>query len=192
MCSISCVRGCHELFKTRNAYNTQVSPDRVTVINKKGKYISEIKHHNSEFMWHCTDGETHTYALLEKPQPQQSTDNSPQLYEVPKKTISKSKKQVSGGLQQQGIPNVMFHHYDDPIKNHLNKSSPPRGNSDPSEHIYALPETQKMTNTVNEYDEPLMESTRTPHSSEEKADPSIHKYAVLEKPQSWVTAIKQL
>ena len=117
----------------------------------------------------CTDGETHTYALLEK-----------QLYEVPKKTIHKPKKHVNGGLEQQGISNVLFHQYDEPIKDHLNKSLSSKENSDPSEHTYALPETQKMTITVNPYDEPLMESTCTPRSTEGRADPSIHKYAVLE------------
>ena len=127
---------------------------------------------------HCTDGETHTYALLEKPQPQQST---PQLYEVPKKIIPKLRKHVNGGLEQQGISNALFHQYDDPIKDRLNKSPPPKGNADPLEHTYALPVTQKMTSTVNQYDEPLIESTCTPRSTEGRVDPSIHKYAVLEK-----------
>ena len=135
-------------------------------------------------MWHCADSETHTYALLEKPQPQQSTDNSPQLYEVPRRTIPKPKKQVNGGLEQQGISNVLFHQYDNPIKDHLNRSLSSEGNSNPSEHTYALPDTQKMTKSFNQYDEPLTEITCMPHSSEERVDPSIHKYAVLEEPQS--------
>ena len=132
-------------------------------------------------MWHCADGETHTYALLKKPQPQNFMDNSPELYEVPKKTISKPKKQVNGGLEQQRISNVLLHQYDDPIKDRLNKSPPPKGNADPLEHTYALPVTQKMTSTVNQYDELLIESTCTPRSTEGRVDPLIHKYAMLEK-----------